>query len=86
MAMFKSYADEQRRLDAMGEKFYAACRVVLKSAKDPYAKSYASAGLSLFGQRAIEVQCLYILNNLGSWRGEEARATKEVFRAISKGK
>lgn len=68
------------------EKFYAACRMVLKSAKDPYAKAYADAGLGLSGAEEIQVQCLYILNNLASWRGDEARATKEIFRAISKGK
>lgn len=65
------------------DDFYAACRTVLRSAKDGYAKAYANAGLGLSDEGAISVQCLYILNNLGDWRGEEARATKLVFKQFS---
>jgi len=34
---------------------------------------------------AIRTQLLYVLNNLASWRGEEARAAKATLRAVSKG-
>jgi hypothetical protein len=64
--------------------FHDACRTVLRSAKDEYGKSYANAGLTLSDEEEIRVQCLYILNNLGSWRGEEARNTKEIFKRFSK--
>jgi hypothetical protein len=67
--------------------FHKACRVVLKSATgaySDYAKAYASAGLSMRDDEEIRVQCLYILNNIGYWRGEEARVTKEILRRLSK--
>lgn len=67
------------------EEFHAACRTVLRSAKDRYALAYADAGLDLEGEEEIACQCLYLLNNLGTWRGDEARVTKEVFRRLAKG-
>jgi len=50
------------------------------------AEEYSQAGI--YGsdrQSAIQAQMLYVLNNLASWRGEEARAAKAVLRAVSKG-
>jgi hypothetical protein len=70
----------------MVKEFHGACRTVLRSAKDRYALAYANAGLGLVTEDEISCQCLYILNNLGGWRGEEARATKEIFHRLSKGR
>jgi hypothetical protein len=65
-------------------EFYQACRVVLNEANDDYGKAYAYAGLTLTTDEEIQCQCLYILNNLGSWRGETARNTKAIFKKLSK--
>jgi hypothetical protein len=69
---------------AQVKMFHDACRTVLREAKDPYAKSYAQAGLTLASADAIKTQCLYIMSNLATWRGDEARKTKAVFVALSK--
>lgn len=66
------------------KEFHDACRTVLRSASDGYAKAYANAGLNMYDREAIRVQCLYILGNLGQWRGDEARATKAIFKKFSK--
>lgn len=47
-----------------------------------YAKTYANAALYMqMTDRALEVQLLYILNNLQQWRGEEAREVKKVLKS-----
>lgn len=53
---------------------------------DLYAKAYAKAGLGLAedDQEAIQVQCLYILNNMSNWRGPVASECREVFKALAK--
>ena len=63
--------------------FYDACRLVLKHCKDTYAKSYAKAGLQMADEDMIRCQCLYILSNTNHWRGDLARAAKDVFREAS---
>jgi hypothetical protein len=47
-----------------------------------YAKSYADAGLAGKGMtlEELKVQCLYVLNNLQQWRGEEAREAKRLLK------
>lgn len=45
--------------------------------------SHKPTGKIMVG-RELKVQLLYVLNNLGSWRGEEARAVKEVLKAYAK--
>lgn len=64
--------------------FRKCCRAVLNNAKDEYAKSYANAGLQLQDHEEVEWQIAYILNNLGQWRGDEARAVKLEFKRIQK--
>lgn len=44
-----------------------------------YAASYAEAGRGMTGE-AARVQSLYILNNLSSWRGPEAKAVRAALR------
>lgn len=49
-----------------------------------YAQSYANAALIMqMTDRALEVQLLYVLNNLQQWRGEEAREVKKLLRAYA---
>jgi len=59
--------------------YIIACRRVLDHCPNPYAKAYASAGLMLYDHE-IPAQCLYILSNLGNWRGEMAKECRATFR------
>jgi len=50
------------------------------------AAEYAAMGIPGTDRAsAIRTQMLYVLNNLASWRGEEARTAKATLRAVSKG-
>lgn len=49
-----------------------------------YAASYARAGLVMHDREEVRVQALYILSNLGGWRGADARATKDVLKQFTK--
>lgn len=67
-----------------------ACNAVIKKAKESpvssliqYAASYALRGLMMYGEER-RVQALYILNNMSGWRGEEAKAVREIFKRASK--
>ncbi len=62
---------------------------ILKVAKEnpknsglQYAASYAEAAYGMTG-REREVQILYILNNLSTWRGDEARKIKAELKLIA---
>jgi hypothetical protein len=57
---------------------------VLAVCKNPYAKAYAQAifDYSMTGHE-LEVQVLYVLSNLSTWRGEEARRCKEELRRFA---
>jgi len=69
------------------EAFREACQRVLLHAKDPYAKSFAKAGIDLVhlnaGREAISCQALYILSNLAFWHGPEARMVKATLREFT---
>lgn len=47
----------------------------------PYAQTYAKAGIGMKG-RVLKVQIVYVLCNLGGWKGEEARETKKKLKKI----
>jgi len=64
--------------------FHDACRAVLAHCPDPYAKSYANAGLMLATDKACKVQALYILGNMTKWRGDVAREVRTTLKEISK--
>lgn len=54
-----------------------------------YAKAYAINSSELLAsghtaKEAIPVQCLYILNNIGSWRGPNAKTTRFTLKSLSK--
>lgn len=47
----------------------------------PYAQSYAQAALDYnMSGNELQVQLLYVLSNLGGWRGEQARRVKQVLK------
>ena len=54
------------------------CRAVLKECPDPYAKTYANAGLGMIGEER-RVQALYLVGNITYWRDGRS---KEVRTAI----
>ena len=78
--------------DASGLKaFRRVCNLVIAQTAKPqhgrlieYAAAYAKAGLEMTDKEEIRVQCLYILNNLSGWRGEEAADAKAVLKYLSK--
>lgn len=65
--------------------FEQCCQFVLDECPDPYAKSYAAAGLGpeIQNEDYKRVQCLYILNNTNQWRGETARHVKANLKRLS---
>ena len=67
--------------DQACEAIIRAARLAGPSALLHYAASYAKAGLGMTGE-ARKVQTLYILNNLGGWRGDEAKQVRMMMRMI----
>ena len=68
-------------------EFHSACSAILRERSAPalnYAVGYASAGLHMTSPAMIEVQCLYILNNITHWRGPIAAETRMTFKRLSK--
>jgi len=66
------------------KEFKDACKTILnvktkEGSMLNYAKAYAKAGLYIYSADVISVQILYILGNLQTWRGEEARDTKKLL-------
>jgi len=49
-----------------------------------YAKAYAQAGLYMESAKEIQVQILYILSNLSTWKGEEAKKVKTTLKNLEK--
>jgi lysylphosphatidylglycerol synthetase-like protein (DUF2156 family) len=63
--------------------FYEACKLVVASCNNEYAKSYAQAGVdyNMTGHEA-KVQALYILNNITHWRGSVAKEVRTELKRI----
>ncbi|MEM5852946.1 MAG: hypothetical protein QW228_01045 [Candidatus Aenigmatarchaeota archaeon] len=61
------------------EKLKRAFEKVISNCPNPYARTYAKAGLFLTDEDALRVQAAYVLSNLGGWKDEETIAVlKEV--------
>jgi hypothetical protein len=61
-----------------------AIKLVQQHAPSPYARAYADAAMQAsleYGMAGLRVQVMYILSNLGTWRGELARETKKFMKA-----
>ncbi len=66
--------------------FDECCRAIVRNksvAALNYAVNYAKAGIGMTG-REQQVQALYILNNIGNWRGEEAKAVRNALKGYAK--
>lgn len=64
-----------------------AINAVRNESRNAYAVSYCDAlpdALRLYGEAGVKVQILYILNNLGGWRGERAREVKAALKGFAK--
>ena len=48
-----------------------------------WAVNYAQVGMDMTGEE-LRVQCLYVLNNISHWRGEEATAVRNILKAYTK--
>lgn len=63
-----------------------ACQVIVNNSKSKapnYAINYAKVGITMSGHE-LYVQCLYILNNITHWRGEDAKAVRETLKVFVK--
>lgn len=69
------------------EQFKWAVITALKEAKSPYAQTYLRAlplSYNEYGDDGVRVQLLYVLSNLQTYRGENAREIKKIFKATIK--
>lgn len=48
-----------------------------------YAVNYCKAAKGM-NTEALRIQCLYIVNNLGSWRHPQAKEVRRILNAFSK--
>ena len=64
-----------------GEVYNALRKIIAnKEAKAlNYAVNYARAGLSMKGEE-LRIQCLYVLNNMTHWRGNEAKESRNILK------
>lgn len=63
--------------------YIVCCKLVQAHCPNGYARNYAIAGQHMRDQEFIKVQCLYILSNIGSWRGPVAKRCREVFKRVA---
>ena len=69
------------------EQLVEAVRTAVRECRDPYAQTYLRAlplAKEMYAEEGVIVQLLYALNNMATWRGETARATKAVLKAFCK--
>lgn len=69
--------------------FHECCDAVIAAGNDPkqvkqvnYAVNYAKAGKRMVLTRDIQVQALYIVNNIASWRGDVAKQVRADLKKI----
>lgn len=77
--------------EVTSEDVYRACDVIVRRRDRPalnYAVNYAIHCREMVRSGApasdLHTQVLYVLNNLGQWRGDEARAVRVTLRAFVK--
>lgn len=64
-----------------------AIEIAKRECKNEYAQAYLNAidlAVDEFGSEGLRVQLLYCLSNMSSWKGENARLVKAVFKKWSK--
>lgn len=71
---------EQRRSEMTYEE---ALLIALEEVKNPHAQSYLHAiplAEKTYGIKALGIQLMYCLSNMGGYRGENAREVKKAFK------
>lgn len=48
-----------------------------------WAVNYAKAGIHMSGE-ILRVQCLYVLNNITHWRGEDAKRVRNTLKSFTR--
>jgi hypothetical protein len=66
--------------------YQKACLATVRECPDGYARAYAERGYIMTDPEEIRVQCLYILNNMGHWRGPTAKECREIFKKYTQEK
>ena len=61
-----------------------ACTAIIRRCPNEYARAYAETGLGMATQHEIEVQALYLLNNIQHWRGDEAKRVRTYLKGLNK--
>ena len=77
--------DDKKRISESDVHAALACIVMNADVKAlNYAVNYARIGMILTGHD-LEVQVLYVLNNISYWRGDDAKSVRKVLKAFVKG-
>ena len=68
------------------KQVYEALRKIVNNRQEKslnWAVDYAMTGLSMNGH-GLKIQCLYVLNNISRWRGDEAKEVRQILKNYSK--
>lgn len=65
-----------------------AIRVILSDKKNyekslNYAIDYCNYAMEIGNMKELQMQCLYILNNLSGWRHPQAKEVREILKKFS---
>lgn len=66
-----------------------AIQLAKTEVKDPYALAYLEnipMAIEEFGSHGFNIQLLYVMSNLGKWKGENARNAKIAMKGYLKTK
>lgn len=76
----------QTQLNTLVRRFNAVCANVYTYCPNPTARAYASVGRFMIAEHEIRVQALYVLSNIGAWRGDLAFESRKALKAIASAK
>lgn len=76
--------EEGLRREGVDERFIFALEVAMfNSGVDPYAQSYAHGverAWEMYGVEGVRCNQVLMMNNMGKWKGEQARETKKLLK------
>lgn len=68
------------------DEVYRALGLIVRNANEPalnYCVNYARYGLNMTGHD-LEVQILYVLNNMTHWRSPQANSVRNILKAYAR--
>jgi hypothetical protein len=68
------------------QEVHSALRTIIRNGESKalnYCVNYAKAGLYMY-EEVLRIQCLYVLNNMTHWIGEEAKEVRALLKAYTK--